>query len=54
MQGRATKTKVRNMVQKKRTCLKCFRPFDSSGPWNRLCPGCKIGNRELLKYDDCL
>ena len=34
------------MEMKKRTCLKCNRLFNSTGPGNRICPRCQqINNR---------
>ena len=32
---------------KKRTCLKCNKPFDSTGPGNRICPPCRRMNDRI-------
>jgi len=36
-----------NTQRKKRTCLKCNRPFDSAGPGNRICRRCQQINDRL-------
>ena len=35
------------MQVKKRTCLKCNKPFDSKGPGNRICRPCQQINARL-------
>ena len=35
------------MSQATRTCLKCGRPFDSTGPGNRICRKCHAINAKL-------
>ena len=38
-----------DMEIKKRTCLKCGKPFDSTGPANRICPPCQKINARIPK-----
>jgi rubrerythrin len=46
-QQRVEHTKPRkNDTTKPRRCLKCGRMFKSFGPENRLCPLCRISNRD--------
>ncbi|MEA3002316.1 MAG: hypothetical protein QOH81_1104 [Sphingomonadales bacterium] len=33
-----------------RPCLRCERPFDSTGPGNRLCDGCRQKSWDLSPY----
>ena len=42
------------MEKKKRTCLKCNRPFDSEGPSNRICPSCRKINDRLIITEEQL
>lgn len=35
---------------KRRPCLCCERPFDSEGPGNRLCMGCRVKASEVSPY----
>lgn len=35
------------MERKQRTCLKCNRGFDSSGPGNRICRKCSQANAKI-------
>jgi len=32
-----------------RTCLKCGKLFESSGPWNRICGNCKRRMAPILR-----
>ena len=36
-------------THKKRTCLRCNKSFDSTGPDNRICPTCAVSNRNKGK-----
>lgn len=40
------------MEAKERTCLKCNRPFKSSGPGNRICKRCNQLNARLPRYTE--
>ena len=40
------------MDEKKRTCLKCNRLFDSEGPGNRICPRCRQINARLPQFTE--
>ena len=40
------------MQAKKRTCLKCNKLFDSTGPGNRICKRCRQINDRLPPYTE--
>jgi hypothetical protein len=40
------------MQQKKRTCLKCGKLFDSAGPANRICRRCQQANDRLPRFSE--
>ncbi len=40
------------MEAKKRTCLKCNKLFDSTGPGNRICPRCRQSNDRLPPFTE--
>jgi len=40
------------MQKKKRTCLKCNRLFNSTGPGNRICKPCQRINARLPRYTE--
>lgn len=40
------------MTRKKRTCLKCDKLFDSSGPGNRICRRCQRINDRLPRFTE--
>jgi hypothetical protein len=41
-----------DMEPKKRTCLKCNRPFDSEGPGNRICRRCRQINDRMPRLTE--
>ena len=40
------------MEKKQRTCLKCSRPFNSTGPGNRICKRCQQLNARLPPFTE--
>lgn len=40
------------MQAKRRTCLKCNRLFDSTGPGNRICKRCSQINARLPRFTE--
>jgi hypothetical protein len=40
------------MQTKRRTCLKCNKPFDSYGPGNRICKRCSQINARLPRFSE--
>ena len=43
--------RLKQIVVKNRECLKCTRPFLSTGSWNRLCTGCNQLNQDCLDVE---
>lgn len=40
------------MEPRKRTCLKCCKPFDSAHAANRICPRCEKRNARIPFYSE--
>ena len=45
---------VENGDKKWRTCLKCLREFESTGPGNRRCQDCKSAELEQTPEKECV